>query len=134
METATLAAPPDYADTIRSEIARDVLKLIERVANWSPPGGWERVDDDEDGFTYIELGYMVNLHRGRDLYCEGDLIEGLPVRLHTRHGDPYPTRSIAVCANDVLYERDVMVSHMDKDNITYDTEQERFDIHQTITW
>lgn len=101
----TIDAPPDYTATIRAEIERDVLALKQRLERSYP------MDDcptHEAGARaqYVELGYLVNSHRGQAIYVEGDLIAGLPVRLARCGWGMYQNeRAIAVCANEVEFTR-----------------------------
>lgn len=98
--TSTLSAPPDYADTIRTEIERDVMTLIEDV-EWRIKGGWNRDDgwnwDPKDGpVLSLSIGYLVATHRGRDIIRTGDIMCGLLVTVSR----DYP-RTIEVCTNEI---------------------------------
>lgn len=113
MSASLLAAtPPDACDhsaAIKAEIEAAVRALVARVSGYRPSGEeWEPTEDIVP--QRVELGYTVAMHRGRDLYRDGDTIAGLPVVI-----DRYASRSIAVYAGEVEFEREVWVNEGDDD-------------------
>lgn len=81
MSTATVAPAIDHSATIRSEVETTVRQLIKacaaQVCQWKKDE-WEILRGDPSP-RRVYLGYTVNMHRGKDLYQVGDVIEGLTV-------------------------------------------------------
>lgn len=77
--SSVLSIGPDYSSTIRGEIEVDVKRLLGVMAN----GGGVRTDgwyeDEPIIVRSIHIGYVMNLHRGHDLFSDGDTLCGLPV-------------------------------------------------------
>lgn len=75
-------------------------RLVQQLCEYTE-GEWEPSDGvGEIVPEYVNLGSLVVMHRGRDLYRDGDLIEGLPVRIGA-----CPNRTIEVCADRVTMVR-----------------------------
>lgn len=136
MSTTTIAAPAiGHSVAIRAEIEADVRALIERCYAqedvWRAEG-WE-IPADRDGPTprYLSIGYTIAMHRGRDLYREGDLIAGLPVTISRR-----ANRSITVSCDPVWVEmEDLSVDSVDSDDCDdCRTRSEERTVSETITW
>ncbi len=126
---------PDYSSVIRSEIERDVVGLIERISHqldywksldWEPVDGRLSVKP-----RCIELGYTINMHQGRDLFVEGDIVAGLPVHICRE-----ASRSITVVVEEVEMETEEEHGDDDTDyegagyHKVYDTK----DLSQSVTW
>lgn len=117
----------DYSAEIKAEIERDVKVLIERLA-FKEDDGWEPVNRVDA--QYIELGALINLHHGRDLYAEGDHICGVPVRI-----DRDQPRTIRVGADDVLYWTEVWEDAEDPEGKGgYEEIEEKRDVYVEIRW
>jgi hypothetical protein len=84
----------DYTPTIRAEIEVEVARLKRRLEARAEVAGWPIVDDV--AAEYVELGYLVNLHHGHDLFGENDTICGLPISINRAC-----PRTIRVGADDV---------------------------------
>ncbi len=126
---------PDYSSVIRSEIERDVVGLIERVGHqldyWKsldcePVRGYASVTP-----THIELGYTINMHQGRDLFLEGDIMAGLPIHICRE-----ATRTITVVVEEV--EMETEEGHGDDDpdyeGAGYHKVYDMKDLSQSVTW
>lgn len=117
---------PDYSSIIREEIERDVAGLITRVKKayrQLEGDGWEWSEGINEP-QYVLLGYTINMHAGRDIFTEDDLICGLPVFI-----DRYNIRSITVkAACDMCKDR------LLEDEYDSDWSYEYKDFSQSITW
>ncbi len=123
MATETL---PNYAPVIRAQIERDVARLKRSLEDSRFSPDVEPVESIRA--EYVELGYLLNTHHGQAIYAEGDLICGLPVRL-----GKVPPRTISVCADNVLFERQVEVCDEDGD-MTFETETYRENLYKETSW
>ncbi len=115
----------DHSATIRAEIAAEVLRLKEALDHEMDAEDCEGTDNQPS----VELGYLVNTHRGHPLYQQGDYIAGMPVRL-----DRTPTRVIAVVINEVgfIEEREVWDDD-DEEWVTREVTVYR-DLRKQATW
>lgn len=76
----------DYTPVIRAQITREVIQLISRFRTN------HRIEPE-----YVDLGYLMNSHKGREVFERSETIAGLPIK-----GDPYDgPRSVAVRADNV---------------------------------
>jgi hypothetical protein len=111
----------------RAQIEREVRELIGRcrreIASWQSDD-WEVMGGDPAP-RYLKLGYTIAMHKGRDLYRDGDTIAGLPVVI-----DRYASRSITVFGDYVWVESHQWDDLMDD---TRSVEEERR-VEQTLTW
>ncbi len=126
---------PDYSSVIRSEIERDVVGLIERISHqldywksldWEPVRRYTSVTP-----THIELGYTINMHQGRDLFVEGDIVAGLPVYICRE-----ASRSITVVVEEVEMETEEEHGDDDPDyeGAGYHNVYDMKDLSQRVTW
>lgn len=77
----------DHTPVIRDQITREVRQLI------SDFRAHHRVEPQ-----YVELGYLLNSHKGHSVFANGECIEGLPVKIE--HSTAM--RSVSVNADNVL--------------------------------
>jgi len=107
----TTDALTDHSAAIRAEMEADVRQLIQEVRrqprDWFNDHDWEVIGSNPEPCRVI-LGYTVAMHRGRDLYQNGDIICGLPVVI-----DQYASREIRVESDDVEVVREVEVDDED---------------------
>jgi hypothetical protein len=121
-----------YEAQIRAEIEREVGVLVDRLkrrysADYMPV---EPIEPD-----YVEIGYAINLHRGKELFREGDRIGGVPVRIIR-----YNPRLIAACADKVEFTWEEEVQ--DEDDVDDDgrlrwvtkTRSDTEDLREEATW
>lgn len=77
----------DHVPVIRAQIARDIAALKREFRSAEP--------------EYVTVGYLIATHRGQDIVKEGELIEGLPVRI-----DRVQMRTLSVRADQVGFSED----------------------------
>lgn len=82
----TIQSPMNYTAVIREQITREVEQLTSEFRKKY------RVSPQ-----YIELGYLLNSHKGLPVFQKGDKIQCLPIKI-----DQYAMRSISLKADDVL--------------------------------
>lgn len=63
---------PDYTPQIRQEVEETVKNLLLRYSGY---GQFSRKPE------YVELGYLVATHAGKDVFKEGDRVLGIPVKI-----------------------------------------------------
>ena len=95
-----------YTAQIRAEIERDVRELVNRLKGRY---GIEYMPTLPIHPDYILLGHLINTHRGRSLYQEGDRIEEVPVKICRD-----APRTITVCADNVEFEYEDEVKDEDE--------------------
>ncbi len=120
----------DYSSVIRKEIEDAVKELIFAVENFAWGDEWEPANPIVA--DYIELGYIVNLHKGKDLYKNDDLICGLPVTISSEN-----IRSITVgVEEEVIMEREVWCDEEDSEGEGegWYPEYDEVFVSETIIW
>lgn len=114
-----------YATQIRAEIEREVKGLIAKV---KVRGNLDYRPTEAITPQCVWLGYIINSCRGKALYEEGELIEGIPVRW-----DRSEQRSITVDAGKVEFCWEDETRDEDGDWVTkkrYDT----VEVIESVTW
>lgn len=128
LEHSTLAAPPDYAETILGELERDVATLVSQIEKsingWSDEG-W-RWNESNDPVLSLNIGYWIASHRGRDIIKDNDVICGLSVKI-VRHG----LRTITVSTNKTRAQKD---GWFDENEDWQDGEQTWLSTSMSIQW
>lgn len=121
---------PDYRPVIRAQIEEAVKELKDRLENKGYSDDYYPTDDVVA--EYVLVGYLINTCHGEGVFNEGDMIEGVPVRLDRSH-----IRSITVCADDVEFESESEVEEEDENGeIGYVTKTRHFreNLSETATW
>jgi hypothetical protein len=92
--TETNSDRPDYTPQIKREVEETVKNLLLRYS------GYGEFSNEPE---YLELGYLVAHHAGKEIFKTGDLVLGLPVRISRSN-----TRSLALYPEVFLgnYERE----------------------------
>lgn len=129
MSTTANAEPTiDHSAAIRSEVEADVRRLIERC-NADIRGWWNEgerlLNGASPGPRYLKLGYTVAMHRGQDLYRDGDVVAGLRVSI-----DRHANRSITVYGDYVWLETERW-DEVEGDTRTTEIERR---VCETTTW
>lgn len=114
----------DYAPTIRAEIEEAVARLKRRLEGTTSDGiGYV---DGEVKAQYVELGWQVNTHKGRDVYREGETICGLPVSI-----GGVPARTVRVGADAVPMAEEY--DAVDETGLTVSVRHYTIDLHEQVT-
>lgn len=123
-----------FTSQIRAEIEHDVKELIVRLKGQY---GVEYMPTSPIEPDYILIGYLINTHRGRSLYQDGDMIAGVPVRV-----DRTAPRTITACAEGVEFEYEEEVrdekanNDEDRDGDVWVTKTRYAteDLRESVTW
>ena len=117
----------DYSSQIRTQIEKAVKELKDKLENGGYSDDYYPVQDVIA--EYVRVGYIINSHHGEGLFSEGDMIEGIPVKL-----DRSSLRSMAVCVDDVEFESE---SEEDDDGEIHSvtkTSYFRENLSESVTW
>ena len=119
-----------YTEQIRAEVLATIRLLKARVENKRYAEEYCPVDPVRA--EYVTIGYLINMHHGRDLFSEGDFVDGLRVTI-----DRNNPRTITVGVDKVEFMWEEEIETCDEDgNIEYTTKvrYQTEDIVESATW